>query len=106
MVLAADVSDLSGRVLLKAGCVIQPGHLQILATWGVTAVGVTGEGLGGSNPDPEREECRIPAAALREIEAEVVRRFSVVNGDHPLMRRLAAIVKQDLMSNYSLHGDE
>ncbi|MBI5474627.1 MAG: hypothetical protein HY961_20000 [Ignavibacteriae bacterium] len=42
MVLAADVIDRNGRVLLKSGLEVNEKHLKILKQWGVTEADITG----------------------------------------------------------------
>lgn len=44
LTLQSDVKDRSGRMLLRSGAVIEPKHLKIFRTWGITEVEVTGSG--------------------------------------------------------------
>jgi hypothetical protein len=59
MVLAADVLDRNGRVLLKAGLAISEKHLKILQQWGVTEADIK---------DVSRED--VNSLALQELDPE------------------------------------
>ncbi len=67
MRLAADVTDRSGRVLLRAGLELTDKHLKILKTWGVTEASV-------ESNDAETAPI-IDPVRLAAVEAEVRQRF-------------------------------
>ena len=71
MRLRSDVADTSGRVLLRAGSVINEKHLKIFSTWGVTEADV---GTGpvekierDSKSDSEPESLKQAKAYVRAL---------------------------------------
>lgn len=85
MVLTADVHDRSGRLLLGAGVELQPKHLVIFRTWGVSEVSVDSD-----CPD------RTSVTAFDDIAPDVVAameeslkpRFCHADLSHPAIREL------------------
>jgi len=43
MVLAGEVKDVNGRLLLAKGEEIQPSHIRVFKMWGVSEVNIVGE---------------------------------------------------------------
>ena len=91
MVLASDVLDRTGRMLLGAGAELNQKHLTIFRTWGVVEADIAGI-------DYVNDESPLPAevnpAALAAAEEELLPLFSYAGTDHPALRellRLAAI---------------
>jgi len=85
MVLAADVTDRSGRTLLASGQEIGEKHVRIFKMWGVLEVSVQGEEqdqiTNNSAPpvDPER---------LRQMEVHMEELFVRANTGNPFMKEL------------------
>jgi HD-like signal output (HDOD) protein len=52
-ILAEEVRDINGRLLLAKGNKIGDKHIRIFKIWGVFEVNVEGPAQGGDNPDPE-----------------------------------------------------
>ena len=81
MVLAEDVTDIKGRLLLPKGKPIAPEHIRIFKIWGVAQVSVTGapgEGEASAKPiDPVR---------LESIRRELEHRFRLADRNHPAIR--------------------
>jgi hypothetical protein len=85
MVLAADILDRNGRVLLKTGLQVTDKHLKILKQWGVTDADIR---------DVNREE--ITAAAVRHLDQEILERaeerhrelFRHTDREHPCIAEL------------------
>lgn len=82
MVLAADVLDKRGRMLIPAGKELTERYLGALPAWGVAHIEVEGDDVGGAAQDVE-------PWALDAAAAEIDRLFSKVNRDHPMMAVLA-----------------
>lgn len=83
MILAADVVDKRGRLLIPAGKELSERHVGALSQWGVDRIEVEGdgpEGAGGGEVEPW---------AVDQAAAEVDLLFSRVNRDHPMMAALA-----------------
>lgn len=94
MVLASDVHDRSGRVLLVAGAELTQKHLTIFRTWGVLEADIAGQGSSDEAVEP------VPADAdpveLTAAEHELVPLFIHTNREHPAiieLMRLAALRK-------------
>jgi hypothetical protein len=89
MVLAGDVKDRSGRILLSAGAEINEKHLRIFKMWGVLSAPVQGE---------EKEETHSNTASeidpdlLREVERKTVELFCHNDLAHPFIRELFRLV--------------
>lgn len=83
VVLAADVKDKRGNILLRAGAELTEAHLRSLSMWGVRTLDIEAD-----------EDVRDPLAdldpdVLAEAEAEVAERFRPVEfRDHPFLDAL------------------
>jgi hypothetical protein len=85
MVLAADVHDRAGRMLLGAGVELTPKHLVIFRTWGVEEAEIVGD-------DDGTESSLLPAEVTPELlataEAALAPLFRTANLEHPAMAEL------------------
>lgn len=91
MVLASDVLDRNGRMLLGAGAELNQKHLTIFRTWGVAEVDIAGIDY-ANNESPLPAE--IDPADLVVAEQELQPHFKHCGTEHPALRellRLAAI---------------
>jgi len=91
MVLASDVLDRHGRMLLGAGAELNQKHLTIFRTWGVAEVDIAGiDYVDNESPLP----AEIDPAALAGAEQALMPHFRHCGTEHPALRellRLAAI---------------
>lgn len=91
MVLASDVLDRTGRMLLGAGAELNQKHLTIFRTWGVVEADIAGiDYANDESPLPPE----VDPAALAAAEKELLPLFSYAGTEHPALRellRLAAI---------------
>ncbi len=93
MVLAADVLDRNGRMLLGAGAELNQKHLTIFRTWGVVEADIAGIDYADTEPSLPAE-IDIEALAVAETSLQPLFRHSGL--EHPALRellRLAAIRK-------------
>lgn len=93
MVLAADVRDRTGRMLLGAGSELTGKHLTIFRTWGVAEADI--EGVDDDDAAPALP-AEVDPAALAAAEEALRPLFRHANLDHPAMReilRLGALRK-------------
>ncbi len=91
MVLASDVQDRTGRMLLGAGAELTQKHLTIFRTWGVAEVDIAGVDYSDDEPPLPAE---VDPAALAAAEEALMPLFCYSGTDHPALRellRLAAI---------------
>lgn len=92
MVLASDVRDRSGRMLLVAGAELTQKHLVIFRTWGVLEADVAGQGSQAAAQLPADVDPLQLAAAEEALEPL----FRHSNRSHPAiieLMRLAALRK-------------
>jgi hypothetical protein len=80
MVLAADIVDGMGRLLLPSGTALTDKHLRYCQMWGV----LDAEVVGDEPPEPVAEVA-IEPAVLAAAEAEIRPRFRHCELDHPAM---------------------
>lgn len=85
MVLAADVHDRAGRMLLGAGGELTAKHLVIFRTWGVEEVEIAGF---DDLPGGEGESGEISSESTAAAEAALVPLFSTANREHPALVEL------------------
>lgn len=93
MVLASDVHDRSGRLLLGAGAELTPKHLVIFRTWGVLEADITGQGNEETTDQIPSDVDPLELAAAGQALAPL---FRHTNRDHPAiieLLRLAALRK-------------
>jgi hypothetical protein len=84
MILASDVRDRRGRLLLPAGHETTPRALRIFRMWGVTELEVEGfHGAGLAEPEPPIPPARLEAARRRAEEL-----FRQADRRHPLVAEL------------------
>ena len=91
MILASNVQDSTGRLLLGSGTELTQKHLVIFRTWGVEEADIAGiDSVDRSVQLPEE----ITQGQLEEAEQELVPLFHHAGLNHPAVRellRLAAI---------------
>lgn len=83
MVLAADILDKRGRLLIPAGKELSERHVGALAQWGVDRIEVEGDGPEGAAGG------EIEPWAVDQAASEIDLLFSRVNRQHPMMESLA-----------------
>ena len=86
MVLADDVHDRAGRMLLGAGAELTAKHLVVFRTWGVEEVEIVGvdDGAGGEQLLPPD----VTPDMLADAAAILTPQFATSNLDHPAMAEL------------------
>jgi len=93
MVLAADVHDRSGRMLLGAGAELTQKHLVIFRTWGVLEADIAGQ---GNDESASQIPADVDPLELAAAELELASLFRHTNLGHPAiveLMRLAALRK-------------
>lgn len=98
MVLAADVRDRNGRLLLKEGVELTDKHLHILRTWGTVEADIV-------NAGDHQENSAIATAIAPEvwaaIEGEIIPLFHHTDLNHPAIKELLRI----RIEREARHGD-
>jgi hypothetical protein len=93
MVLASDVHDRSGRMLLGGGAELTQKHLVIFRTWGVLEADIVGQ---GNDEAADQIPADVDPLELAAAEQELAPLFRHTNRVHPAMvelLRLAALRK-------------
>ena len=85
MVLAGDVLDRSGRMLLGAGAELTQKHLVIFRTWGVLEADIVGL---GSDDAADQVPPDVDPVELAAAEQELAHLFRHTNRDHPAIIEL------------------
>jgi HD-like signal output (HDOD) protein len=83
MVLAEDVKDIKGRLLLHRGANIESDHIRILKIWGISEVSVFRK-VG----DPNNFEPPIDQEQLKKVKEHTHFVFSHADLDHPAIKQL------------------
>ena len=98
MVLASDVRDRSGRLLLRGGTELNDRHLYILRTWGILEAEVA-----GAEEDLESPELAnaIAPELWSAIEGEITPLFHHADLSHPAVKELLRI----RIDREARHGD-
>jgi hypothetical protein len=88
MVLAAEVKDRAGRVLLASGQEITEKHLKIFKTWGVTDANIEG----ASQEDMVSQDLvDVDPEIRKQAEDAVLAKFRHAGTDHPGLKELARL---------------
>ncbi len=93
MVLASDVHDRTGRMLLGAGAELTQKHLVIFRTWGVFEADIVGQ---GSDDIADQIPADVDPHELAAVEQALIPLFLHTNRSHPVIAeliRLAALRK-------------
>lgn len=93
MVLASDVHDRAGRMLLGAGAELTQKHLVIFRTWGVLEADIEGH---GSDDSADQIPSDVDPLELAAAEQELAPLFKHTNRSHPAiieLMRIAALRK-------------
>lgn len=102
MVLAADVKDRHGHVLLKAAEIVTEKHVKIFKMWGVTDLDVEGV-------DQEAIEARaaeeFSPELLQAAERVMQERFRHADGDDPVVRELMRLFKYHYLTEHRGEAD-
>ena len=93
MVLASDVHDRSGRMLLGAGAELTQKHLVIFRTWGVLEADIEGQ---GNHDSVDTIPADVDPLELAAAERDIDFLFRHTNRSHPAiveLMKLAALRK-------------
>lgn len=83
MVLADEVRDLSGKLLLTKGKTIQVDHFRIFKIWGVTEVNIL-----GNNGGKEEAKPNLDPEQLEKIKESTMQVFSHTDLEHPAIKEI------------------
>lgn len=87
MVLAAEVRDRRGRLLMPDGKTLTERHLEAFRMWGVSFIEILGEDI------PEAAEPVLDEATLARADEIVRDLFAVAGLEHACLRELGALAR-------------
>lgn len=90
MVLAGDITNRHGNILLKAGSALSAKDILILKTWGITEIDVEGV---DRDKVQQREMESLSPEVLEKIEGELAELFPEV-ADNPIIQELYRITRK------------
>lgn len=85
LVLASDVLDRSGRMLLASGVELTTRHIRMLMAWGIAEADIAGVDVPQQQPVASS---KVDDALLQPMEEELKLIFSNVDLEHPAMAEL------------------
>jgi len=88
-ILAEEVRDINGRLLLARGNEIGDNHIRIFKIWGVSEVTVEGPAKGNDKIDPE-----ISPEMFEQVRETVKDIFQHTDQEHPLVKKLFNLAVQ------------
>ena len=89
MILAGDIRERSGRILLAGGSEITEKHLRVFKMWGITEADIK---------DVEKEEiaanivARLDPSLFQNVQSQVRERFCLADMEHPFVEELFRLV--------------
>jgi hypothetical protein len=89
MVLASDVKDRNGRILLGAGTMLTEKHLKIFKMWGVADADIRGV---GKEEVAARAVAKLDPILLKGVEEQLKERFHHTDINHPFNEELLRIL--------------
>jgi len=89
-ILAEEVRDVSGRLLLAKGKKVKPQHLRIFKTWGIIEVHVVGESKAARHDDAPD----IDAQTLARVQEEIAGLFTYTDLNHPALAEIYRLAAQ------------
>lgn len=105
-VLAEDIRDRSGRLLLPAGLTVRENHVRIMKAWGITEITIIMEGDSVELAEDEAavEFERLDPQIVERAEAKMADIFRHADLRHPFMRELHALSVQRLARELMKEG--
>ena len=88
-ILAEEVRDINGRLLLARGNEIGASHIRIFKIWGVSEVTVEGTSRGNEKFDPE-----LDPEIINQVQETVETLFRHVDLDHPVIKKIFHLAVQ------------
>ena len=82
-ILAAEVRDINGRLLLARGSEIGKNHIRIFKIWGVSEVTIEGPAKGNDKHDPD-----LNPEMFEKVRESVKDLFRHTDLDHPLVKKI------------------
>ena len=88
-ILAEEVRDINGRLLLSKGHSIEANHIRIFKTWGISEVNLMGADRQDDTPDPT-----LDAAIIEQTKKSVMPLFCHLDLEHPAIKEIYKMAVQ------------
>lgn len=96
--LSKDVLNRHGRLLLKAGTLIEGKHLEILRAWGVVELDIVGDSE--EHDEVDVSFATLPTAVRERLYQRLMMQFKHCNLHHPLIKELVLYQRTRLTRQY------
>ena len=90
-ILATDVKNAHGQLLIKKGAEVTERHVRVLKSWGVADVQVEGEGEEGDSSAGETTVESYDPVLMEKARVEVMERLRYNSIEHPAIDELVRI---------------
>ena len=100
-ILAAEVRDINGRLLLSKGQAIEPNHIRIFKIWGISEVNIVGDDCSDDTSDP-----LMDSAMIEQTKNSVETLFCHVDLEHPAINEICRIAVQFRCQNNIIVADD
>ncbi len=100
-ILAAEVRDINGRLLLSKGHTIEPNHIRIFKIWGISEVHLVGADCHDDTSDP-----LMDSAMIEQTKKSVETLFCHVDLEHPAINEICRIAVQFRCQNNIIVADD
>jgi putative nucleotidyltransferase with HDIG domain len=100
-ILAAEVRDINGRLLLSEGQPIEPNHIRIFKIWGISEVNLVGTDCPDDTSDP-----LMDSAMIEQMKKSVETLFCHVDLEHPAINEICRIAVQFRCQNNIIVADD
>jgi HD-like signal output (HDOD) protein len=86
MILAEDVKDMNGRLLISNGVRIEAPHMRVLKMWGICEVAVEGD-----DPVPEGSNSNVNTEQMDLAAREIIKSFADLDLEHPAIKEIVKL---------------
>jgi HD-like signal output (HDOD) protein len=86
MILAEDIKDMNGRMLISSGVRIEAQHIRVLKMWGICEVSVEGD-----DPVPEESQSDVNTEQMDLAGREIVKTFADLDLENPTIKEIVKL---------------
>ena len=100
-ILAKEVCDINGRLLLAKGHAIAANHIRVFKIWGISEIWLEGDDCHGDTPNPS-----LDPEMMEKTRKNLKMRFCHVDLEHPAIREIFNIAVQFRCKHGIVEGDD
>jgi hypothetical protein len=90
MILAADVKNIKGTLLLGEGATLTERHIRMLKMWGIETANIAGE----PEPDEAKPALEVTPEIIQMAEKQIAHRFRLIQMNSPVLVELRKLALQ------------